>query len=183
MNKKWKQVLRTGLMVTAGIVLGVQLYLWNAKSLMGNTMPMPFGYGAAVVLSGSMEPTIRVDDLILVKEADSYAVDDIVEYQSGNMLVVHRVTEVGPDTVVTKGDANNAEDAPVRKEMIKGKVIGCLPGMGGAARLMKSPAVSISIAAAALLLSEMGFRKEKQKDEDELEKIKEEIRRLKAEQE
>lgn len=183
MAKKWKNVFRTSLLVFASVVLGVNLYLWNARSLMGNSLPMPFGYGAAVVLTGSMEPTIMADDLIIVKAQDSYEEDDIVVYQSGSMLVVHRILEVQADTVVTRGDANNAADEPVRKEMIKGEVIGCIGGAGGIARVLKSPGATVAMIGGALLLSELTYRKEKKKDEDELDKIKEEIRRLKAEQE
>ena len=183
MLKKWKNIFRTGLILFASVVLGVNLYLWNARSLMGNSLPMPFGFGTAVVLTGSMEPTIMVDDLILVREQEEYHEDDIVVYQSGSMLVVHRIVEIQPDTVITQGDANNAPDAPIRKEMIKGTVVGCIPGAGGIARLLKSPAATVTLVGGALLLSELSLRREKKKDDDELEKIKAEIRRLKAEQE
>ena len=183
MSKKLRGILRTVVMIVAGVVLGVNVYLWNAQSLMGNSLPMPFGYGTAVVLTGSMEPTIMADDLIIVKKSDDFQLDDIVVYQNGPILVVHRIVEMGPDTVITRGDANNAPDEPVRKEMIKGEVIGCISGMGTFARLLKTPAATFTLIGGALLLSEMAYRKDKQKDEDELDKIKEEIRRLKAEQE
>ena len=182
MLKKWKAIMRIVLLVIAGAVVGVNLYSWNAKSLMGNSLPMPFGCGVAVVLSGSMEPTIRIDDLIIVTEQEDYRENDIVAYQSGNMVVVHRIIEVEPDTVITQGDANNAPDAPIRKEMIKGKVVGWIPGAGRIARLMKSPVATVLLVGGALLLSELTLRKEKKKDEDELEQIKAEIRRLKMEQ-
>lgn len=183
MSKKIKTALRTTLLIFASVVLGVNVYLWNARTLMGNALPMPFGYGVAVVLSGSMEPTIHVDDLIIVGETGEYQQDDIVVFQNGSMLVVHRIVEVQPDTVITKGDANNAADTPVRKEMIKGEVIATIPGAGAAARLLKSPAATVFLVGGALLLSELTFRKEKRQAQDDLEKIKEEIRRLKAEQE
>lgn len=183
MAKKWKNGLRSLLLVFAAAVLGVNIYLWNARSLMGNSLPMPFGYGAAVVLSGSMEPAIQIDDLIIVAAQPDYKENDIVVYQNGNMLVVHRIIELQPDTVITQGDANNAPDAPVRKEMIKGRVVGCIPGAGGITRLLKSPAATVILVGGALLLSELTLRREKKKDQDELEKIKDEIRRLKAEQE
>ena len=183
MLKKWKAIMRIVLLVIAGAVVGVNLYSWNAKSLMGNSLPMPFGCGVAVVLSGSMEPTIRIDDLIIVTEQEDYRENDIIAYQSGNMVVVHRIIQVEPDTVITQGDANNAPDAPIRKEMIKGKVVHWIPGAGRIARLLKSPVATVILVGGALLLSELTLRKEKKKDEDELEQIKAEIRRLKAEQE
>lgn len=183
MLKKWKAIMRIVLLVIAGAVVGVNLYSWNAKSLMGNSLPMPFGCGVAVVLSGSMEPTIRIDDLIIVTEQEDYRENDIIAYQSGSMVVVHRIIAVEPDTVITQGDANNAPDAPIRKEMIKGKVVHWIPGAGRIARLLKSPVATVILVGGALLLSELTLRKEKKKDEDELEQIKAEIRRLKAEQE
>lgn len=183
MAKKWKNLLRTGLLVFASVVIGVNIYLWNAKSLMGNSLPMPFGYGAAVVLSGSMEPAMQIDDLIIVAAQPDYKENDIVVYQSGSMLVVHRIIELQPDTVITQGDANNAPDAPVRKEMIKGKVVGCISGAGRITRLLKSPAATLTLVAGTLILSEWTLRRDKKKDDDELEKIKAEIRRLKADQE
>lgn len=182
MLKKWKTALRIVLLVVAGAVVGTNLYSWNAKSLMGNSLPMPFGCGMAVVLSGSMEPTIRIDDLIIVTEQEDYKENDIVAYQSDSVVVAHRIIAVEPDTVITKGDANNAPDAPIRKEMIKGKVVGWIPGAGRIARLMKSPVATVLLVGGALLLSELTLRKEKKKDEDELEQIKAEIRRLKMEQ-
>lgn len=183
MLKKWKAILRILVMIVAGVVVGVNFYSWNAKSLMGNSLPMPFGWGAAVVLSGSMEPTIHIDDLIIVVEQEDYKENDVVVYQSGTMLVVHRIIELQPDTVITRGDANNAPDAPIRKEMIKGKVVLCIPAAGSMIRLLKSPVATVVLVGGALLLSELTLRKEKKKDEDELEQIKAEIRRLKAEQE
>ena len=179
MSKGIKTVLRTLFLVVVSLILGVNLYLWNAQSLTGNALPMPFGYGAAVVLTGSMEPTIMVDDLILVREQDDYEVDDIVVYQSGNMLVVHRIVELDEENVVTKGDANNAADAPVPRTLIKGEVFGTVPNVGGLVRLLKTPTVSILLVVAAVGLLELSYRKEKEKGDDELEKIKAEIRRLK----
>lgn len=179
MGKKWKTALRVTALVLVCLVLGVNLYLWNARSLTGNALPMPFGYGAALVLTGSMEPTFRADDLIFVKEADTFEVGDIVVYQSGSLLVVHRIVEITEDGIITKGDANNAPDEPVAPEDIKGVVLGWLPKAGPVVRLLKSPWAILVLAGGAVFLVEGSFRIQKKKDQDELEKIKEEIRRLK----
>ena len=182
MAKKLKALLRTLFLVAVALVLGVNVYLWNARSLMGNALPMPFGYGAAVVLSGSMEPTFSTGDLILVKEQEEFRVDDIVVFQTGNVLVVHRITEIDGETAVTRGDANNVEDAPIQLSAIKGTVFGHIPHVGALVRLLKTPAVTFGLVAAAILMVEMSFRKEKEKGDNELERIKEEIRKLKEEQ-
>ena len=179
MAKKWKTALRITVLVLVSLILGVNLYLWNAQSLTGNALPMPFGYGAALVLTGSMEPTIMADDLIFVKEADTFAPGDIVVFQSGSVLVVHRVLEVTEDSLITQGDANNVTDDPVALKDVKGIVLGWLPNAGTLVRLLKSPWATVILIAGAILMVEGSFRAQKKKDQDELDKIKEEIRRLK----
>lgn len=181
MAKTVKTVLRITVLVVVSLVLGVNVYLWNAESLTGNALPMPFGYGAALVLTGSMEPTIMAEDMILVKEAETYEVGDIVVFQSGAMLVVHRVVEVTEDSLITQGDANNATDDPVAITDVKGIVLGWIPGAGPIVRLLKTPWVTIALILGAVFMAESSFRSQKKKDQDELDKIKEEIRKLKDE--
>ena len=182
-SKIIKNILRIIALSCVGVFLGFNIYIWNAKSLMGNVLPMPFGFGTAVVLSGSMEPTLSVDDLIFVKAQESYEVGDVVVYQSGSLVVVHRVVSIEGDTVITQGDANNAPDDEMSISLIKGRMVGSLKNAGGIVRLLKSPVVSVGLLAAAVLLMERSYRKERQQGNEEIDKIKEEIRRLKAEQE
>ena len=176
-----KSLIRRILLVVIGLALGVNAYLANAKGIVGNQLPMPFGYGLANVLSGSMEPTFSKGTLLLVKESDDIETGDIVVYQSGQELIVHRVIAQKGNTIITKGDANNAADPPFQKEQIKGVVISWVGGLGTIAGILKTPAAVILMIIAAILLMEGSFRKQKDADDQELEKIKEEIRRLKDE--
>ncbi len=149
----------------------------------GNQLPMPFGIGVAVVLSGSMEPTLGINDVIFVRETDSYEVGDIVVYQSGQTLIVHRIIAKDGENLITRGDANNTADAPVERYAVKGEVIAHIPAVGMAVNALKTPAGILIVLIAAFALTELSFRKEKDKDERELEAIKAEIRRLKEKQE
>lgn len=169
-------------LILVGLFLGYNLYLWNRQSLKGDALPMPLGVGAAVVLSGSMEPELSVDDLIIVARWDEYSVDDVVVYQSGNMLVVHKIIRMEDGMVVTQGTANNTEDAPIAMSDIKGLVIGHIDGLGRVIRLLKTPTVYIALLGVVFYLIERSFRKDKQQETDELEKLEEEIRRLKQQQ-
>ena len=62
---KIKSIVRLVLIAICGGILGLNLYSANANKLVGNQLPMPFGYGWAVVLSGSMEPAMQIGDLIM----------------------------------------------------------------------------------------------------------------------
>lgn len=181
-RKKNHATWRRLILAVLGVILGVNAYLANANNLLGNKLPMPFGYGAAVVLSGSMEPTFSKDDLIFVKKTDDISVGDIVVYQSGNELIVHRIISISKDMVVTQGDANNVSDPPFEKSAVKGVVLGWIPYAGKLVNILKTPTGTILVLLCAFLLVELSFRKQKDKDNEELEDIKEEIRRLKEEQ-
>ena len=111
-NKCVQTILRIVALACVGIFLGCNIYLWNAQSLTGNVLPMPFGVGMAVVLSGSMEPELSVNDVIIVQQQDGYEVGDVVVYQSDKSLVVHRIIEISDGMVVTQGDANNTTTSP-----------------------------------------------------------------------
>lgn len=176
-NTIWRHIL----LAICGLLLGINIYLINANNLLGNKLPMPFGYGAAVVLSGSMEPTFSKDDLIFIKKTNNIDIGDIVVYQSNNSLVVHRVVSIDDDVVTTKGDANNIEDSSFDKSAIKGVVIGCIPKFGIVVNAIKTPSGTAVVLLCAFLMIELSFRKQKKSDDKRIEEIKAEIRRLKEE--
>ena len=176
------KLVRSVILVCIALFLIYNLYLLNEQTLRGNALPMPFGFGAAIVLSGSMEPTLSVDDMILVTICQDYAVGDVVVYQSGDSLVVHRIIAIADGMVTTQGDANNAADEPMELTALKGRVAGHVAGVGRLVRLLKTPVVSFGMMGLAIFLLERSFRKEKQQDNDEIQKMEEEIRRLKAQQ-
>lgn len=162
-----------------GIVLGLFVYTQNAKGLLKDKIPMPFGYGMSVVLSGSMESRLSVDDLVIIKATDNYKVNDIVLFQDGNNLVIHRIIEIDGDTVTTKGDANNTADEPINKSQIKGVLVYDIAGLGAVVNILKQPVSVFIILAAVFLLTEFSYRKEKDTDTEELDEIKKMIEELK----
>lgn len=174
-----KDLVRWLILAVCGCVLGVNVYLTNARNLMHNLLPMPFGYGAAIVLSGSMEPTFSKGDLIIVQEASEFAVDDIVVFQDMNSLVVHRIVEIQDGLVVTKGDANNVVDDAVDVANVKGKVLCWIPAVGTAIGFLKTPAGIALIIGLAILLVILPDMSSRRKDDEERQRIIDEINRLK----
>ena len=116
-----------------------------------------FGYRLYVIMSGSMEPTIGVKDAILTKEVDEVHTGDIIAYEDGNMVVVHRIideqTNGGNTLYQTKGDANNTEDVSlIEKSQIKGIVKHILPPIGRMILFIQSNLLIIIIAIFILLV-------------------------------
>ena len=171
-------VVRYLILSILAVAVGVNVFALNASRLAGNAVPMPFGVGASVVLSGSMEPALSVGDLLIVRAQKSYETGDIVIYQSGSMPVVHRIVSISDEAVITRGDANNANDEAFPITAIRGEVIAVIPLVGYAVWVLKSPVAVVIMLAAAVLLVEWSVRTGSTEKEAEKEKLKEEIRAL-----
>ena len=174
-----KSVIRIAVLVLLAALVGVSIYSMNASMLGGNALPMPFGFGMTVVLSGSMEPALSVDDLLIVTPEDDYKVGDIVVFQTSRTAVVHRIVSIDGETFTTRGDANTGNDEPITKANIKGRVALAIPFVGILINFIKSPVGTILLLGAAVWLLESSFKKEKAQKADELEAIRREIEELK----
>lgn len=99
-------------------------------------------YGAYVIVSGSMEPSIKIRDAIVIKrsEEEEINVGDVVTYRSTDpsyygILITHRVRAInerdGEKIFITKGDNNETIDrSPVTYDQIQGKVVMRIPKIG-----------------------------------------------------
>ena len=148
-------------------------------------LPMPLGFGSAVVLTGSMEPTLSVNDLIFFEKSDEYTVGDIVVYSTGGIPIVHRVVQADMQSgvIVTRGDANNVDDDPVSVARIKGKLFFSVPFVGAIPRFVRTvPGLIIVLLILFVLLfvSVRGVTAENERS-DKAEEIIQEIERLKKE--
>ena len=123
----------------------VFLIFITAQSRFTGMEPSLFGNRLYVVDSGSMEPTMPVNSLIIVNEKspDQINVGDVLTYYGADSKtrVTHRVIEIGTnnDYFITQGDANNVEDAmPVERESVIGIVTVTIPLVGYAFRFLSS---------------------------------------------
>ena len=81
-----------------------------------------FGFRIYRIASGSMEPYLKVNDIIIIKKSNNYKVNDIITYKTDKEYITHRIVEINDDEIVTKGDYNNTEDKPIKKTDIIGKL-------------------------------------------------------------
>ena len=157
----------------------------NAKMLMNDMMPMPFGFGMGVVVSGSMEPELSVDDVIFVVKDKSIELDDVVVYQSKGILVVHKVVKIENDQITTRGTANDTDDEPISISNIKGRVLFSVGSMGKIINVIRTPFVAIAILLLAVFLLYKSYQAEankKDEKDERIEEIRREIMRMKEEQ-
>lgn len=112
-----------------------------------------FGYTYFEVVSGSMEPAIGVNDIVIVKLDEEYEKGDIVTYISGGDFVTHRVVEIGIDNVITKGDSNNTRDRTIDSASIIGKVCYVIPNGGVWKDVFMTPKVLVILVITLTLFS------------------------------
>ena len=161
--------------VTTALVVLVVAF---AVFLMGSRL---MGMQVFNVISGSMEPTYSLGDLIYVKtvDPDSVKVGDPITFVLNEDLVVatHRVVAVDRENrqFTTKGDANTTEDAaPVHFNNLIGVPVFAVPLLGYVSSYIQSPpgmyvAIAFGVVLiAAVFLPDMLTKKDKkdQKEED-----------------
>ena len=112
-----------------------------------------YGYFSAIIGSGSMEPTVFVNDLLLIKSETSYRKDDVITYVSPKGgLITHRVKEVSDYGYIAQGDANNIPDEEISKQRVLGRMVFVIPGAGGVIDGILSPAGIALLGCICLLL-------------------------------
>ncbi len=105
------------------IVISVIIVIFILLNIFSITNTSLFGYRIYKVGSGSMEPTLKVNDLIIVKACDEYKEQDIVTYEVNKQIVTHRIISINDEFVTTQGDNNKVEDLPFKKDFIIGKMV------------------------------------------------------------
>lgn len=106
-------------------VLAVLVIIAAALLLLTGTKP-------AVVLSGSMEPTIHTGSIVLIHtNVNTLKEKDIVAFERGGTMVVHRLVGKTDEGWITRGDANQTDDPwRVQDEEITGKTVFWIPKLG-----------------------------------------------------
>ena len=133
-----------------------------------------------IVSSGSMVPSLKVDDVLIVRDGGSFEslkIGDIIVFHrpmGGDRVIVHRVADIRDITIDsqeervirTQGDANPSSipgvDFPITENEYIGKVAFVIPGIGLITRAISPPVNYIIIAAilALLLFSHLKRKKD-----------------------
>ena len=116
------------IIVTLLILVGIY-YIIQIK-ILKNDFANLCGYTFFEVATGSMENTISIGDVVIVKLTKDVNENDIIVYKDDNNFITHRLIKKQNDKLITRGDANNSDDKPIDKDQILGKVIYIVPKMG-----------------------------------------------------
>ena len=133
LKRKEKQYKTKKMISTIIYIIIIPVIIYNISLivqslLVSNTTPSFLGIKTFVIVSGSMEPTLDIGDIILVKDIDENDIrkNDIIAFREGEIIVTHRVIDIiekeDGKEFITKGDNNNVKDSyPVKYRDIEGK--------------------------------------------------------------
>ena len=111
------------------------------------------GYSMFEVVTGSMEPTLNVGDLIIIKKENNYKVNDIITYRSDDDFITHRIVRIDEKYFYTRGDANNSDDNKIVDSQIIGKSVFIIKNGGIWRKVLLTPKVFITIIIMLILFS------------------------------
>lgn len=146
--------------------LAVALVGFFAVLMAATTLSGLFGFNSVIVLSGSMEPVLRVGDIVMTRDVDpaTVGVGDVVTYRSGKVFTTHRIIRVVDTSqgrqFEVKGDNNPTPDATlVSEELVVAKMAFDLPKMGYLVDFAHSPnGMTIFIIIPAVVLALVWYR-------------------------
>ena len=127
------------------IIVIVLIYNLIQITVLGKPYMNLFGYSLFQVKTGSMSGTIEVGDIVIVKLTKEVEKEDIITYEQEQMLITHRIIEKQGNNLITKGDANNAEDKPITTDEVIGKVAYTIKNVEIWKKVLKTQEVYISI--------------------------------------
>ena len=128
------------------IILALVVYAKVVITVSDDIHANYFGYRVLEVASGSMQPTLDINDVLLVKvNEQDLKTDDIIAYKAEDSIITHRIVMINNDDIVVKGDANNTVDAPIKRDQIIGKIVKIFPHLGVWKKVLTEPKILLLI--------------------------------------
>ena len=141
------------ILITVVVVITIiGLYYMAQVKILNKDYANIFGYTFFEVATGSMANTINIGDIVVVKVNEVFKENDIIVYKEENSFITHRVIKIDGQDLITRGDANNSEDKPIKSDQILGKVIYIIPKIGIWRRVLASPEILGMIIISIILL-------------------------------
>lgn len=155
--KKTKKINMLGcilniLIMVVVVITIIGLYYMAQVKILNKDYANIFGYTFFEVATGSMANTINIGDIVVVKVNEAFKENDIIVYKEENSFITHRVIKIDGQDLITRGDANNSEDKPIKSDQILGKVIYIIPKIGIWRRVLTSPEILGMIIISIILL-------------------------------
>ena len=142
------KILKWVIITIALLIIVINITIITESEVNRDKIPDFFGFTPFIIVSGSMEPKIQTNNIIITKKVDENEIKegDIISYKDkeNNIIITHRVVGVinmnGQNFYETKGDNNKANDKElVEISRIQGKYLFSIPFLGELITYVKTP--------------------------------------------
>lgn len=145
MLKKFVQIIIWIFLIT---ILSYNVYTYICLNILNQEVVSINGFTALEVVSGSMEPTFDVGDIIIINQKEkNYKEKDIITFKDENgTYVTHRIAKITDKGIATKGDANRSTDEGyIERNDIIGVYVMRISKVGYIIKSIKNPITLILI--------------------------------------
>ena len=143
------------------IILAILVFCYAQLKIFNKDYINFCGYTIFQVITGSMSNTINPQDIVIVKLTDDVKTHDIITFRVGDDFVTHRIIGNEEDKIITRGDANNSQDAPITKDQIVGKVVFIISNVAIWINVIKEPVVIAAIIISIIVIKLLFFKENK----------------------
>jgi len=138
-----------------------------------------FGIYMFNIISESMEPTLEINDLVVVKRTETSQLrkDDIITFEQDDRIISHRIKNItkesGTIKFITKGDNNEISDPDlVDSGQVFGKVIFRIKKIGEVVSYIQNARGFINIAIFVVIVYILVSLRDKQKNNRKMKRKK-----------
>lgn len=156
-----KKKLDTFFTIILIIILAILVFCYAQLKIFNKDYINFCGYTIFQVITGSMSNTINPQDIVIVKLTDDVKTHDIITFRVGDDFVTHRIIGNEEDKIITRGDANNSQDAPITKDQIVGKVVFIISNVAIWINVIKEPIVIAAIIISIIVIKLLFFKENK----------------------
>ena len=141
--KKIFNIALNALIIIITLIVVIDLAYAIYARVSNDKLPVMFGFSKVVVSGESMEPTLSGNDMVIaLRQRGGYEVGDIIIFDGGNRLIIHRIIRIEDDgRYITQGDNPITNPTPdphiIYDEQVFGKQIIRIRGAGRAAEYMQ----------------------------------------------
>lgn len=166
------KICKTMVLAFLGMLLIINLIMLYQTNVKNEEIPRFGSISIFNIVSESMEPTINVNDLIVIKKCDESEIQkgDIITYKKEDgAIVTHRIIRInkenGENSYTTKGDNNEVEDdEKIKHSQVHGKYLFKISGVGKFAQALQENNGLITVALIIIIFIIIKNSKDKKKE-------------------
>ena len=144
-----------------------------------------FGIYMFNIVSESMEPTLEINDVVVVQKCETTQLKkgDIITFGQDEKTISHRILDIteekGNIKIETKGDNNKVPDSDkIEPGQVYGKVLFKIPKIGTAVNYIQNARGFVNIAIFAIIVYILVSLRDKQKNARKMKRKKYEIKKM-----